>query len=166
MRKHSFVYTIIEDHVEVDKATKDRIKKIPLTKDIIRPEMNLTSFYQTSVELHNLVEDKLGIIFGGLNLKAKHCWVQKYLKNSYHSVHTHNPKGKSFVWFIEGNKNSSPLSFYDVGYPSVDVNKNIVCEFVPGKLIIFPGYVPHEVRPNKNNTRLIVSGNLDELQKI
>ena len=164
MRKHSFVYTIVEDFVEVDKTTRNKIKDIPLTKDIVRPEMNLTSFYQTHKELYDLLSEKLGSTFKKLNLNLKHCWVQKYLKNGYHSVHTHNPKGKSFVWFIEGNKDSSPLCFYDVGYPSVDVNKNIVCEFDPGKLIIFPGYMPHEVRPNKNNSRLIVSGNLDELQ--
>ena len=164
MRKHSFIYTLVEDYVEVDAETKKVIKDIKLTKDILRPEMNLTSFYQNRKDLHDLLINKLGAVFKKLNLDLKHCWVQKYLKNSYHSVHTHNPKGKSFVWFIEGNKDSSPLCFYDVGYPTVDVNKNIVCEFDPGKLIIFPGYMPHEVRPNKNNIRLIVSGNLDELQ--
>jgi len=163
MRKHSFVYNVVEDYVEVDTETKRIIKNIKLTKDTIRPEMNLTSFYQSNKELYDLLINKLNVVFKKLNLNLKHCWVQKYLKNSYHSVHTHNPKGKSFVWFIEGDKNSSSLSFYDVGYPSVDINKNIVCEFVPGKLIIFPGFIPHEVRPNKNNNRLIVSGNLDDL---
>jgi len=163
MRKHSFVYNIVEDYVEVDIETKRIIKNIKLTKDTVRPEMNLTSFYQSSKELYDLLINKLNVNFKKLNLNLKHCWVQKYLKNSYHSVHTHNPKGKSFVWFIEGNEDSSPLCFYDVGYPSVDINKNIVCEFVPGKLIIFPGFIPHEVRPNKNNNRLIVSGNLDDL---
>ena len=65
-----------------------------------------------------------------------------------------------FVWFIEGDKNSSPLSFYDVGYPYVDINTPKDFEFVPGTLLLFPGYMPHEVRPNKNNNRLVVSGNL------
>jgi hypothetical protein len=41
----------------------------------------------------------------------------------------------------------------------VDTNQSIKINFVPGKLIIFPGFIPHEVRPNKNNNRLIVSGN-------
>jgi hypothetical protein len=164
MYKHSFIYTIVEDHIDIDATTKKLIKNIKLTKDVIRPEMNLTSFYQNNDDLNNLIINKLGVIFEKLNLVLSHCWIQKYLKNSYHSVHTHNPKGKSFVWFIEGNKDSSPLCFYDVGYPSVDINENITCEFVPGKLIIFPGFIPHEVRPNKNNNRLIVSGNLNELQ--
>ena len=63
MRKHSFIYTIIEDYVEVDTETKKLIKNIKLTKDIIRPEMNLTSFYQNNKDLHKLLIKKLGIIF-------------------------------------------------------------------------------------------------------
>ena len=64
------------------------------------------------------------------------------------------------MWFIEGDKDSSPLCFYDVGYPAVDINKNIIFDFTPGKLIIFPGFIPHEVRPNRSSNRLIVSGNV------
>ena len=40
-------------------------------------------------------------------------------------------------------------------------NENLsLNNFVPGTLVIFPGFIPHEVRPNKSNNRLIVSGNV------
>ena len=160
MRKHSFVYTIIEDYVEVDAATKKQIKKIKLTDDKKIPGMNQTSFYDKNENLDELINKKIGHIFKQLNFKLNHCWVQKYLNYSHHAVHTHDPKGVSFVWFIEGSKNSSPISFYDVGYPYVDVNTPKDFKFVPGTLLLFPGYIPHEVRPNKTDNRLIVSGNL------
>jgi hypothetical protein len=122
--------------------------------------MNLTSYYNRSLSFDNFIKNKLLNVFKKYNLTLKDSWVQKYLKNNYHSLHTHDVLHKSFVWFIQGDKNSSPLYFYDVGYPVVDTNQSIKINFVPGTLVIFPGFIPHEVRPNKNNNRLIVSGNV------
>ena len=160
MSKHSFIYTIVEECVKVDKKTLKQIKDIKLTKDNNIPEMNYTSFYNKNLSFNNFIKNKLSDVFKKYNLTLRHSWVQKYLKNSYHGLHTHDISYKSFVWFIEGNKNSSPLYFYDVGYPMVNINESIKINFVPGKLVIFPGFIPHEVRPNKSNNRLIVSGNV------
>ena len=68
MRKHSFIYTLVEDYIEVDAETKKVIKDIKLTKDIVRPEMNLTSFYQNRKDLHDLLINKLGVVFKKLSL--------------------------------------------------------------------------------------------------
>jgi len=160
MSKHNFVYSVIEEFVKVDKETLKQIKKIKLKKDKNISNMNLTSFYEKNKELDKFVVNKLKNIFEKYKLKLKKSWVQKYGLNSYHSLHTHHIDEKSFVWFIEGNEDSSPLYFYDVGYPVVDTNQSIKINFVPGILVIFPGFIPHEVRPNKNNNRLIVSGNV------
>tara|TARA_R110000822_G_scaffold43500_1_gene117328 strand:+ start:77 stop:562 length:486 start_codon:yes stop_codon:yes gene_type:complete len=160
MSKHSFVYSIVEEFVKIDEETLNKINKIKLKKDNNIPDMNLTSYYNRNTFFDNFIKDKLNNIFKKYNLTLGKCWVQKYLKNNYHSLHTHNVLEKSFVWFIQGNKNSSPLYFYDVGYPVVNTNQSIKIDFVPGTLVIFPGFIPHEVRPNKNNNRLIVSGNV------
>ena len=160
MPKHSFIYTIVEEFVEVDKKILKQIKDIKLTKDNNIPDMNLTSYYNESPSFNNFIKNKLSDVFKKHNLTLQNSWVQKYLKNSYHNLHTHNILYKSFVWFIEGDKNSSPLYFYDVGYPVVNTDQSIKINFVPGKLVIFPGFMPHEVRPNKSNNRLIVSGNV------
>jgi len=160
MYKHSFVYSVIEEFVKVDKESLKQIKKIKLKKENNVPDMNFTSYYNRSSSFDNFIKNKLSTVFKKYNLTLIDTWVQKYLKNNYHALHTHNAKSKSFVWFIEGNKNSSPLYFFDVGYPLVDTNQSIIINFVPGTLVIFPGFIPHEVRPNKNNNRLIVSGNV------
>ena len=160
MSKHSFIYTVVEEFVEVDKKILKQIKDIKLTKDNNIPEMNYTSYYNESSSFNNFIKDKLSDVFKKYNLILQNSWVQKYSKNSYHNLHTHNILYKSFVWFIEGDKNSSPLYFYDVGYPVVNTDQTIKINFVPGTLVIFPGFIPHEVRPNKSNNRLIVSGNV------
>tara|TARA_R100001015_G_C4466955_1_gene51930 strand:- start:43 stop:534 length:492 start_codon:yes stop_codon:yes gene_type:complete len=162
MLKHSFIYNIIEEYVEVDNETKSKLKKIKLNKDKNIPSMNLTSYWDMKEEdkLINLLNFKFKSILKKYKLKIEESWVQKYLNNSYHHLHTHYVHKKSFVWFIEGNKKSSPLCFYDVGYPLVDTQQSLEFPFIPGTLLIFPGFIPHEVKPNSNNKRLIVSGNV------
>ena len=160
MSKHSFVYTVVEEFVKIDDEILNEIKKVKLKKDDNIPDMNLTSYYNDNLSFNNFIKNKLSDILKKYNLSLKSSWVQKYKKNNYHGLHTHNVLHKSFVWFIQGDKNSSPLYFYDVGYPVVNTNQSIKINFVPGTLVIFPGFIPHEVRPNKNNNRLIVSGNV------
>jgi len=160
MFEHSFKYTIFEEFVKIDKEILKQINKIKLKKDNNVPDMNFTSYYNRRLSFDNFIKNKLSNVFKKYNLNLTRSWVQKYFKNSYHVLHTHDVKHKSFVWFIEGDKNSSPLYFYDVGYPVVNTNQSIKINFVPGTLVIFPGFIPHEVRPNKNNNRLIVSGNV------
>ena len=160
MPKHSFVYSVIEEFVKVDQKILKEIKKIKLTKDNNIPDMNYTSYYNRTTSFNNYIKNKLSDIFNKYNLTLKESWVQKYLEQSYHGLHTHDIYNKSFVWFIEGDQYSSPLYFYDVGYPMVNTDQTIKINFVPGTLVIFPGFMPHEVRPNKSNNRLIVSGNV------
>jgi len=160
MFKHSFNYYILEEYVEVTNKILKEIKKEPLKKDKLIPEMNLTSYHIKNKSFDQFIENELNNIFKKHNLKLKNCWVQKYCEHSYHCLHTHNVYEKSFLWFIEGDKKSSPTTFYDVGYPLIDTNQIITFNFTPGTLLIFPGFLPHEVKPNKNNNRLIVSGNV------
>tara|TARA_R100000781_G_C3996325_1_gene98742 strand:+ start:66 stop:539 length:474 start_codon:yes stop_codon:yes gene_type:complete len=156
MFKHNFIYSIIEEFVKVDKETLKEINKIKLKKE----PYNFTSYYEKNNLFNNFINKKLKHIFKKYNLTLKESWVQKYLKNNYHGVHTHNVIEKSFVWFIKGDKNSSPLYFYDIGYPVINTNQIIKINFIPNTLVIFPGFIPHEVRPNNNNNRLIISGNV------
>ena len=166
MYRHTFSYYLIEEYIEIKKDVLKKIKQVSLKKDKHNPEMNLNSYYETmdntdeSLVFKEFINKQLKDIFERHNLKLKNCWVQKYLKNSYHSLHVHDSDEKSFVWFIEGNEKSSPTVFYDVGFPYINTGQSISFKFIPGTLLIFPGFLPHEVRPNKNNNRLIVSGNV------
>jgi len=150
MSKHSFVYSIVEEFIAVDKQTLKEIKKINLKKDKNLPNMVLTSYYNDNNDLKKFLIKKLNNILKKYNLNIRNCWVQKY-----HSVYD-----KSFVWFIEGNEKSSPVKFYDIGYPLIDTNQSCIIDFVVGKLLIFPGFIPHEVLPNPTTNRLVISGNV------
>jgi hypothetical protein len=161
MYRHTFSYYLIEEYIEIKKDVLKKIKQVSLKKDKHDPEMNLNSYYEAmnntdeSLVFKEFINKQLKDIFEKHNLKLKNCWVQKYLKNSYHSLHVHDSDEKSFVWFIEGNEKSSPTVFYDVGFPYINTNQSISFKFIPGTLLIFPGFLP-----NKNNNRLIVSGNV------
>jgi|TARA_R100001530_G_C4218823_1_gene129406 CHAT domain-containing protein len=159
MFKHDFVYSIIEEFVEIDNKTKKLLNNIELKKD----NENYNNFYNNNENiLMKIILDKLGFIFKKYKLTLNHCWLQLYKRNDYHSLHAHfnTKKDYSFVWFIEGDKKSSPLKFYDVGFPIINCGNVKTIEFIPGKLLIFPGFLPHEVPLNKTNKRLIVSGNV------
>ena len=160
MAKHSFTYSVIEEFIPIDEHTKKEIKKIKLDKY----PLNYNNFYtHTGKEkLQNLILMKLNTVFKKHALKLVNCWIQKYMKNHYHDLHTHfgSIKEKSFVWFIEGAEGSSPICFYDVGYPLINTEQILKIKFMPGILLIFPGFLPHAVPLNKSNNRLIVSGNV------
>ena len=155
--KHTFEYNIFEEYLNIDKEILKNIKKYPLNKY----NMNSNNFSNKDKKLLNMVKKKLKDIFEKHKLNIIDCWIQLYLKNDYHSIHTHfaTQKDYSFVWFIDGDKKSSPVIFHEVGYPLINNNKQIKFDFKPGTLLIFPGFIPHEVPPNKNNNRLIISGN-------
>ena len=158
--KHSFIYTITEEFVPIGEQTKKEIKKIKLDKYPLN--YNNFSNPEEKERLKDLILSQLNTVFKKYNLKLIECWVQKYMKNHYHDLHTHrgHVEEKSFVWFIEGDKSSSPICFYDVGYPTINTKQIIEIKFKPGTLLLFPGYLPHAVPLNKSNNRLIVSGNV------
>jgi len=155
--KHTFEYNIFEEYVDINDKILSDVKSYPLTKY----KMNNNNFIKKDKKLLSMVRKNLINIFKKHKLNIRDCWVQLYLKNNYHSVHTHfaTQKDYSFVWFIDGDKNSSPIIFYEIGYPLINSNKKIKFDFKPGMLLIFPGFMPHEVPLNKSNNRLIISGN-------
>lgn len=158
---HDFIYSIKEYFVPVDTRTKNIIKKIKLKKD----NENYSSFSREEKINSNLIDiinEKIKPVYEKHGLTLLNCWVQLYKKDQYHSIHTHffTQKDYSFVWFIDGDSNSAPLEFHDVGYPLINTGRSIKFNFKPGLFLIFPGFMPHEVHLNKSNNRLIVSGNL------
>lgn len=88
-------------------------------------------------------------------------WVQSYKEGQYHDLHTHGSDMDkySFVLYFETTDNSSNITFYGPGYPLLTFN-GISFKPKTGLLILFPCYLPHIVETNKDNKRLILSGNL------
>ena len=53
----------------------------------------------------------------------------------------------------------SPTTFYTPGHPYV-MSDPIHVKAQKGRCIIFQGCIPHEVRPNNDSVRKVVSGNI------
>lgn len=96
------------------------------------------------------------------NFKLTSIWMQKYKENYFHNIHIHGvEKTKySFIWYIDVDDSSAPTYFYNIMYPYIDL-QTYGEKPINGKFILFPSYIPHEVRPGKNNIRTIISGNLE-----
>jgi hypothetical protein len=95
------------------------------------------------------------------NFELTSIWMQKYKENYFHNIHIHGVEQNnySFIWYIDVDESSAPTYFYNVMYPYIDLQAYAE-KPINGKFILFPSYIPHEVKPGKNNVRTIISGNL------
>ena len=159
MIDHSFKITIMEYNVTYNKKFYKYIKTYPLDKY----EFCNNSYFNKSPSKENLKKEVNKYI---KNIADDHkstladTWIQQYNKNQFHDMHTHGTGDfLSFVWYIDCTKNSSKTIFHNQGYPYINTHQ---LEIQPkkGKLVLFEGTVPHYVLPNKDETRLVVSGNL------
>tara|TARA_R100001460_G_scaffold36024_1_gene69257 strand:- start:159 stop:641 length:483 start_codon:yes stop_codon:yes gene_type:complete len=84
-------------------------------------------------------------------------WAQLYNKKNSHGVHTHGGSVYSGIFYIQG---SSPTIFYDRDYESY------VKKFIKNELLLFPSWIPHEVKPLEiDEQRLIISFNTMKCKK-
>ena len=66
---------------------------------------------------------------------------------------------RSFVYYVECNDDSAETVFYNYGYPYVD-HHHYKIKPKKGRCVLFPGAMLHEAMPNKEDTRLVISGNI------
>lgn len=80
-------------------------------------------------------------------------WAQLYNINHEHGIHSHTNSYYSGIIYIKGNK-TNPTIFY-----SKTFNKYLH-EFKENTMLLFPSYIPHEVKQlTKNEKRLVISFN-------
>jgi hypothetical protein len=164
MKHIGFIQNLFEFNIDVKPNYNKFVKNIKLDKD----KDNNNNFYNQNEEFTKKTNQVLSShisrvskFLGFDNYFIRNCWIQKYHENDLHSLHIHS-KGLqeySFIYYIDSTKNSSPTYFYNLGYPYIELSHHKV---IPekGKLIVFLGCIPHEVRNNKDKKRLIVSGNI------
>ena len=88
-------------------------------------------------------------------------WFQMYQVDSYHPVHIHGISDDewSLIYYLSASEKSSDTYIYSPGYPYCHGdNKKVKAE--TNKFVFFPSYLPHEVQPNKDNERVILSANI------
>ena len=93
---------------------------------------------------------------------VKNSWFQTYKKENYHTVHVHTCTEYSYslIFYVKASESSSNTHFYLPGFPYTPA-KMIDVQAKQNKLVIFPGYLPHQVPPNKDDERIIFSANFE-----
>ena len=156
---HSFKLKIIEYSISYTEEFYNYVRDYPLNKF----EYNNNSFYikqKEDQELLKQVDTYVKPIADEHNSVLDNTWIQHYDKGHFHDLHIHGSgEFLSFIWYIDCTENSSSTTFFNQGYPYIETHKLII-KPKKNKFILFDGTIPHLVSPNKDTTRLIVSGNL------
>lgn len=165
------IYNINCKIVDTDIHVSDELDKLV---KLIQLEEGFSSYYNNNKksDLINFIYktqqkrflDTISVFTDTKKLKRfiiSDCWVQKY-KNKEHCLHVHGTDDSklSFVWYVSASDKSSPILFYNPGFPYNDFWKK---EIYPkkNKFLMFNSYIPHEVAYNKDNDRMAISGNID-----
>ena len=170
IQTHNFVTSIYYKDLNLSQELIDHCLK----KELDNVEENRTSFFRPTDEtLRKLTLDavfgfftEVGKNLGFDGLRLDNTWVQKYNIAEQHRVHVHGltVNEYSFVCYIDCTENSGSTIFYNIGYPYVDTGYHKIKPKV-GRCVLFPGSVPHEAQANKDEKRIIVSGNITFLRK-
>ena len=88
----------------------------------------------------------------GYEFSYNGSWFVRYGKGDYTIPHDHDLSWMSWVYFINCPKGASPLILTDSG-------KRVSAE--EGKVVIFPGFVRHEVPVNKCDNRVALVCNMN-----
>ena len=159
IRKFNAFDTFYEYKIKVNDEILDQTKII--SSNVKEKEDQLTTFWHLNILnlpiLKSLKEQVINIL-NEHNIELTNNWAQLYNKQDRHNVHLHWQSKMSGIIYLSDN--CTPTSFYDRIFDSY--------EHIPVKntLLLFPSYVPHEVRPLKNDEeRLIISFNTRESTK-
>ena len=171
-KKYSFQQNVYIKDIDFSDEFINKVKKVKLKKVSNGSEINETSFYNKTIDSSIVSESEkilLEIVkqykedfkFKKFNIKS--LWVQKYKKNNCHGVHIHgsNEKTFSFIFYIQCTENSSNTVFHNIGYPYVDLHTRMNIKPKEGRCLFFLSSIPHEVLPNNDSKRLILSGNVE-----
>jgi len=153
-----FVNDLTLSNNYIDVVKNKSLKKYDFNKNNFFDENDI---HFSSITNNEIQEQLLEILkkLNYKNYKIENTWIQKYDNNDFHDLHIHNPNGFSFVLYINCTENSGETMFYNVGYPYFTIN-NFRIKPKIGRCVVFHGAIPHTALPNKDDKRLIVSGNI------
>tara|TARA_Y100001938_G_scaffold150791_1_gene243458 strand:+ start:1096 stop:1638 length:543 start_codon:yes stop_codon:yes gene_type:complete len=171
--KRSFDVSLYEmDLVYTNQDVEKYLNEIQMSQE----ESVLTTYYTND---NIILDSKLitfkDFIFGHVYVFCKNVlnkekfdvrnsWFQTYKKENYHTVHVHNCNEYSYslIFYVKASESSSNTRFYLPGFPYTPA-KMIDVQAKQNRLVIFPGYIPHQVPPNKDEERIIFSANFEVL---
>ncbi len=162
------IYEIITDYD--NQILKNYINDLQMPKE---ENVHSTFYLEKNILFNSSLNNFKNFIFFYLYIFCKNVlnkekfivtesWFQKYFKNEHHDIHVHHCKENSYslIFYVDATNNSSVTNFYIPGFPyAPEIIKSVVAE--KNKLVIFPGYLPHKVPPNKDEQRIIFSANFE-----
>ena len=153
-------YSTDQLHLDVERIIKEHGDWQKRRTDV---KALMTNWVMTEHEpfkiISDTVEDIIQTIWherSSLDLKTfmTTCWGAIYSRGDYSEPHQHIPALYSWVYYVKCDEESAPLHFN--WFPGHTYKPT------PGKGIIFPGYVQHNVPAHKSdNERIIVVGNVE-----
>ena len=163
MKELNFTHSIFIEDKKLNSKFVNYINSIELKRDF--EQINNFS-KRHAIDFNQKVLYELNNVFNQICLKLNKekynlvcSCVQKYNEHDWHQTHVHDVNDYSFIYFIDCTKDSSPTTFYTPGHPYV-MEEPIHVVAKKGRCVIFKGGIPHEVRPNNDNVRKVVSGNI------
>ena len=142
------------------KVTDDEINQVLviLKNKKFKNEEHSSTFFDLNIlnfPLLTNVKKQIVDILDEKKLYLSNNWAQLYNKNDTHAPHIHLNSILSGILYL--SETGSPTIFYDRNFLNYknSVEKNV--------LILFPSWIPHEVRPlASDENRLIISFNTKE----
>ena len=142
------------------KVTDDEINQVLviLKNNKFKNEEQSSTYFNLNIlnfPLLTNVKKQIVDILDEKKLYLSNNWAQLYNKNDTHATHTHPNSILSGILYL--SETGSPTIFYDRNFSNYKnpVEKNV--------LILFPSWIPHEVRPlPSDENRLIISFNTKE----
>jgi uncharacterized protein (TIGR02466 family) len=93
-------------------------------------------------------------------------WAHVTRRHGYHAPHAHGESTWSGIFYVEGNPTTGRNNFYwpwrsgqrRVGLDFIE--DQYIIDFVPGRLILFPGIVLHDAAPyDSDDPRIVIAFN-------
>lgn len=171
MKHIIFKQHILVEDIQLHEDEINHVKSIKVSKKN-KDDLMLTNYFENFndekcikiIRKYEHVFEEIRVRNNYQTYKLTKFWVQKYNNEDYHDIHTHGTQDNhySFIIYIDCSKNSSVTLFYALGYPYTSYVGKSPYGIKPekGRIILFNSFLPHGLVPNKDEKRLVLSGNI------
>jgi len=113
--------------------------------------------------LKNVIIETISEHFNEVNIRIKDSWVTKFLPGDTSQIHDHRSDVLSGVYYIKATGNEGNLRLINpLTYDKFVGDSNFEIIPVTGKLVLFPGWLKHQILQNNSlNERISLAFNLE-----
>ncbi len=123
------------------------------------------------IKLRDWISKKLIEAYSKIQIKGKEVvitesWFHVTKKEGFHNLHTHPDTPLGGIFYIEdggsslGNQWLNPIFGYSHRISDIWCKPFFESKFIPGRLILFPGWILHAAKPHVGNkNRILIAFN-------